>query len=488
MTESTVTSSSRHNLAAEGDVLMTGRDDIAGFDDAQSHEWVSAAPAMPIWRISQWTVAEWFVVSQTLLPAVLLLPGTQALRFPIRVSSFVLSLGILGYMLLLRNISLPKHPARPWLIATVVYLAVMIGHPMTNSPTGGLAQVVLYLCVMSPLLWAPSVVRTPEHFRRLVILLLIMNGVNAVVGVLQVYDPDTWMPAEFSRIVTESRYGLGSVSYIGADGQRIIRPPGLFDSPGAVAGPGMFAGLLGAVFAASRIRVIYRLAAAGLALGGITAIYLSQVRTSLVLLVLMLLVYLLALIQQRRVASATAFGTLLVGLVLGGLSLAAVLGGNAVLNRVTTLFESDPFELYYASRGGQVAFAFNDVFNAPLGAGLGRWGMIAHYFFDPTNFDSPSVWVEIQIAGWLVDGGFVVLTTYAVALILTAAYEWRVTRRASDEWVRASGAVVLAANVGTTLLCMTFTPFLMAIGMQYWFLAGALFGVDEGQADATHDP
>lgn len=447
-----------------------------------------ARPLASIWRVSQWTIAEWFVVSQTLLPALLLLPGTQILRFPIRVSAFGGSLGILGYMLLFRQMRLPKHPARPWLIATLVYLATMIAHPMTNSPTGGLAQVVLYACVMSPLLWAPSVVRTPEHFQRLVVLLLLMNGVNALVGVLQVYDPDTWMPAEFSRIVTQSRYGLGAVSYIGAEGQRIIRPPGLFDTPGAVAGPGMFAGLLGVVFAASRIRVVYRLAAAGLALAGVMAIYLSQVRTSLVLLVLMMLVYLLALVVQRRGTSATAFATLLGGIVFGGLSLAAVLGGAAVLDRVTTLFEADPFELYYASRGGQVAYAFADVVDSPFGAGLGRWGMIAYYFFDPTNFDSPSIWAEIQIAGWLIDGGLVVLTTYSLALIVTAAYEWRVTRWASDDRVRATGAVVLAANVGTAMLCITFTPFLTAIGLQYWFLSGALFGVVEGQHDGESDP
>jgi len=49
--------------------------------------------------------------------------------------------------------------------------------------------------------------------------------------------------------------------------------------------------------------------------------------------------------------------------------------------------------------------------------------------------------------------------------------------------VRASGAVVLAANLGTALLCFTFTPFLTAIGMQYWFLSGALHGVVEGSRE-----
>ena len=81
-------------------------------------------------------------------------------------------------------------------------------------------------------------------------LLLVCNGVNACVGVLQVYDPGRWMPHEMSRIVTESAFGLGAVTYQGPNGL-IVRPPGLFDNPGAVAGPGMYAALLGLVFVTS---------------------------------------------------------------------------------------------------------------------------------------------------------------------------------------------------------------------------------------------
>ena len=452
-------------------------------DDETTHPAEDASYIAPPWRISEWGIPEWFIASQTLLPALLLLPGTQNLRLPIRMSTFVLSLGILAYMVVLRNMRLPNHPAVRWLIGTVAYLALMVAHPLTNSLLGGSAQVGLYLCVMSPLFWAPSLVRTPEHFRRIVVILLVTNGLNATVGVLQVYDPDTWMPAEVSRIVTSTQYGLGAVSYIGAEGQRIIRPPGLFDTPGAVSGPGMLAGLLGAVFAASPISRFYRLIAAGFATAGIMAIYLSQVRTSLVLLVGMLAVYLLALVVQRRARNAAAFSTMLVLVVVGGLTLAVSLGGANVMSRVTTLFEQDPFELYYASRGGQVAYAFGDVVDAPFGSGLGRWGMTALYFFDPSNLDSPSIWAEVQISGWLVDGGFFVLATYGIALLVTARFEWRVTRFAPDPWVRASGAVVLAANMGTALFCFTFTPFLTAIGMQYWFLAGALYGVVQGYGD-----
>ena len=60
-------------------------------------------------------------------------------------------------------------------------------------------------------------------------------------------------------------------------------------------------------------------------------------------------------------------------------------------------------------------------------------------------------------------------------------------RAALDDWVRASGAVVFAANMGTALLCLTYTPFLTAVGMLYWFLSGALHGVVEGSRELEHE-
>jgi hypothetical protein len=44
----------------------------------------------------------------------------------------------------------------------------------------------------------------------------------------------------------------------------------------------------------------------------------------------------------------------------------------------------------------------------------------------------------------------------------------------SDAKVRACAAVVLAANFGTAALIFSFTPFVTQIGLQFWFLAGAV--------------
>src|SRR5262249_42521440 len=264
---------------------------------------VSSVPA----RVP-WGFAEVFVVSQTALPALLYLPGMQTFRVPIRVSAFAISLAAFAWWHV-QDIRLPAHRAYSWVTAVMALLAVMLFHPTTSSLVGGVAHMMVYFAVMAPMFWAPAFVRTPEHLARLLGILLICSGVNSIVGVLQVYDPGRWMPAELSRVITEGATGLGPVSYVGPNGQLIIRPPGLFDNPGAVAGPGMFAALLGAVFGLSAIPLWQRVGAFTMSAAGVAAIYLSQVRVSLVVFVLMIAAYTLVLFRQGRFAKATSVGT-----------------------------------------------------------------------------------------------------------------------------------------------------------------------------------
>ena len=90
----------------------------------------------------RWGVPEWFIVGQTVLPALLYFPGTQKLRVPIRVVPFALSLAGLAWLLTRRGAGERKaHPAAPWLLAATFVLALMILHPTTNSRLAGIAQV-----------------------------------------------------------------------------------------------------------------------------------------------------------------------------------------------------------------------------------------------------------------------------------------------------------------------------------------------------------
>ena len=421
-----------------------------------------------------WGFAEFFVISQTALPALLYLPGTQSFRLGIRFSAFAISLAAFAWFIV--QPTRPKaHPATKGVVCVMLLMGVMLGHPYTPSIVGGIAHIAVYFAVLAPVFWAPAFVRTPDHFARLMALLLICSGINSLVGVLQVYDPDTWMPAELSRVITEGAVGLGPVTYIGPNGQTVIRPPGLFDTPGSVAGPGMFAALLGAVFGLSAIPLWQRAGAFVLAAAGVAAIYLSQVRVSLVILVLMIGAYGLILFVQRRVAKATIFGGMAAGMIVASFFVAVTLGGESVVARVMSLFAEDPVSVYYRARGAQLDYTLSEMlYEFPFGAGIGRWGMAAGYF---NQSNVPNLWAEIQITGWMIDGGVVMVALYAGTLVYASLFDSKVAQGTTLPRVAACGAVVFATNLGTLVMIISFTPFVTQIGIQYWFLAGALQGV-----------
>src|ERR1700738_4711584 len=61
--------------------------------------------------------AEWFVVLQTALPAVLFLPGTQAFRLPLRMGAYVIALvGVALWWFRGGARRSGPHPAERWLV------------------------------------------------------------------------------------------------------------------------------------------------------------------------------------------------------------------------------------------------------------------------------------------------------------------------------------------------------------------------------------
>ncbi|MEP7340601.1 MAG: hypothetical protein ABI977_22915 [Acidobacteriota bacterium] len=430
---------------------------------------------------NRWGFAELFVISQTAFPALLFLPGTQSIRLPLRVAPFAVSLAALAWMFNQRRArTTASHPATLWLVMVMIWLALMILHPTTNTTMAGTAQMLLYLSVLAPLFWAPGMVRQTRQLDRLLAILLVCNGVNSLVGVLQVYYPETWMPAEFSQVLAAQGYEVETaLGYLNDAGRVIIRPPGLYDMPGAVCGAGIIAGFLGVVFFLRPLRLWQRMGSLGFAVLGVMAIYFSQVRTSLLILGGMTIVYTLILgaFQKRRmlalvmVVVAGAVGTI-------GYTSSSSVGGQAVSNRFGTLTEGDPLTVYYLSlRGPQLEYALTTLLPAyPAGAGLGRWGMMRAYFGNEANKDSPKIWAELQLPAWILDGGIVLVLLYVIALCVTAAYELRLARRAKAPELRECGAIILAVNLGVLAITFGFTPFTTQLGMQYWFLAGALYG------------
>jgi hypothetical protein len=426
-----------------------------------------------------WGLAEAFILSQTVLPGLLYLGGTQPIRIPLRVGAFAVSLLALLYRPV-HGTKPPPHPAQPWLLFCIAYLALMTFHPDTATRWCGLAQVMLYLAVAAPSFWAPRLVRDARRLDRLLFLLLLCNGVNAVVGVMQVYDPSSWLPAEFSTQALRT-YDQPD-AYEGPDGRLIVRPPGLSDLPGAVCGPAASAALLGLGFAVKERGICKRLIAFALAFAGMAAIYLTHVRSSLVVVGVSVLVYAVCLILQRRLRSALSLLIAAAGLVTMGLIFATMLGGEVIGERFGSLFTSGPATVYYRSgRGVQAEFALRLLaWRYPLGAGLGRWGMMRAYFGEDANPTPPTtsaIWAEIQLTAWVLDGGLVLLCAYSMALVLSLR---GMVLSLRDEALRDSSAVVCAMGAGTAALIFSFIPFTAPVGIQFWFLSGALHGAASG--------
>ena len=91
---------------------------------------------------------------------------------------------------------------------------------------------------------------------------------------------------------------------------------------------------------------------------------------------------------------------------------------DSVLDRFMTLFGDDPLAVYYRARGVQLDLTFTQLlFDYPFGAGLGRWGMAAPTSATPAL---PAIWAEIQITGWMIDGGVLMIVLYTGALVVAA--------------------------------------------------------------------
>ncbi|HYM23044.1 MAG TPA: hypothetical protein VEU08_07545 [Vicinamibacterales bacterium] len=425
--------------------------------------------------------AEWFAISQTLLPALLLVPGSQTYRFPLRVGAYAISLvAFVLWWFGKGGRQQGKHPAEKFLLMALLVVGLSIAHPNTSNLLAGVAQTMLYFAIFCPLFWARGYVTTRRQLVRVLVVLLICNGLNSIVGVLQVYDPNRWMPtlSEFYAGGTAATNAMrGAVTYTGPNGQEIIRPPGLFDTPGAVCGAGTIAALLGLIFFLEPLAWWKRLVALAMSGAGIAAIYLSHVRVSFVITLGMMTAYAAMLALQNQKARVTKFVGLGAGIVVGSFVFAVALGGTDVSDRFASLFAEDPRSLYYASRGQAVEYAFTNLLTEyPLGAGLGRWGMMRYYFGSASTFDSNELFAEVQPNAWILDGGVFLLALYFIALVTTVAYDLKFIQTLRDPEDRLWAAAVIAANFGTLPLVFSFVPFGTATGLQFWFLEGCLHG------------
>ncbi len=432
-------------------------------------------------KLPKWGWLEWLTLSLPLMPALMFIPGLSALRTLARVAAFLIPLIAWGFV----AIKGKKRSGRDdfisfkWMNICTIYIFLELLNPQgIASPLAALAQCMLLVSIISPIYWTAWDLKSSKQVPRLMMILFVCNAAGGFVGILQArypgrFDPPA-MPA-FKNLGEDTAKAV--FSYETDDGRTIMRPCGLTDSPGGAAGAGSIAGLLGLCWALRPIAVWKKGISLIFAFLGIAAVYYTQVRSALVVEVVCIAMIIALFVLQGNVAAATKMASTGASVIAGALVWVVVNVGSAVLDRFSTLVKEDQGQLYQNSRGMYVENTFTHmIWEAPLGAGLGRYGQSYGYF---SNGATESLWAEVQWPAWAADGGIFLLFAYPVAVLLAIADSARIALKCPDKEVAYWAAVVAAINFSIFAHCFSFVPFVCAEGIQFWTFAAVIHAADK---------
>ena len=123
-------------------------------------------------------------------------------------------------------------------------------HSTTHS-AAGVAQVVFQLSIVAPALWMTRAVRSEAKLARLLWIVFASSALSSAArACCRSTIPISSCRPEFSALGREMNPDLvSSLTYRGADGREIVRPPGLSDLPGGAAVAAMLTMALGVVLA-----------------------------------------------------------------------------------------------------------------------------------------------------------------------------------------------------------------------------------------------
>jgi hypothetical protein len=444
---------------------------------------VVGAPATPgaaALRSSAWLFA--FVLMEMGCQVALLSSSLAGARTIIRTAAFAVSVALLLYV----RGSQKWHPAWPMALLSLAVLTVSIFHPESNV-VAGVATIVLNLAVVGPIFWAPQIRIDERVVRWLFLVLWAFHTSSALVGALQMYFPGSFQPAYASIMSDES---VQTLKITLANGERVSRPMGLTDTPGG-AGIGATYGVLFAMaLLLDRPRPLLRLALLASMVIGCFTLYLCQVRSLLIVLIVSSLTMGVVYAPRRGLGRTLTFAASLAGSGVTGLFFAVLIGGDAVTVRLSSLVESDPGTVYYASRGVLLEHTFLDLLpDYPLGAGLGRWGMMRTYFADATSSAS-AIWAEIQWSGWLLDGGVPLMIFYGLAIVLALREGIRTVFRtdAAGEKLHVWASALVGYSVGMLAFSFNTVPFNGTFGIDFWLLNATLFAASQQMTSSAPTP
>jgi hypothetical protein len=434
--------------------------------------------SLPAWVLG-------FVYFQIACQLFLLVEAVAPFRSLIRSASFGISLVMLAF--LPGKTSVQRHPAAGAACAVLGVIILSYLHPGT-IPLAGAAQVLMYAAIIGPVFWVTRAGVRSADLHRIVLLIWIFHTASSVAGVIQVLYPGHFQPALSSYTSGLDADYVDSLMITTTSGVRVFRPMGLTDMPGGACFSGFYAVLFGLGFFLASRKLSMKLLSLASMLFGFTCLYLTEVRSVLVMLAICIVALLLLLLWRGERTRLISVGTALLAIVGLSLAWAVALGGDAVTRRIASLTAGDPQDVYYQSRGTFLDYTIHELLPTyPLGAGLGHWGMVNVYFGDRQEvgqgqlFGDRSdprrgpIWVEIQWTGWLLDGGIPLIIAYVLALATLFRGAWNIalTHRGGMLWIW--GGVVLAYNLGAFAATFNYPFFLSQSGLELWLLNAALF-------------
>jgi hypothetical protein len=445
----------------------------------QPHEDVEQPAVL---QSDQWGWLEAFVLAQVFWGVLLFLPGSQAFRTYIRAFPYVTSLAAL--LACARSSGTDTAvPGARWILAVLVLLIVNLVHPETWL-TAGMAQVVFQMAIAAPVFWAARTWVTESRMERMLWLIFAANFIGAALGMLQVYYPATFLPPQFSAMALRLNPDfVTQLTYAGAGDRMIVRPPGLSDIPGGASIAGAITALLSFAFAMRPQRhKVGRLLYFGAAVVGITDIYLTEVRSMLLMVFGSMIVLAFIRLRQGRVVQSGWIAACAGGLVFGSFLWAVTVGGDVIQERFQGIVDSGVMKTYQDNRGFMLDYTVQEMpFIYPFGAGLGRWGMMQVYFDEPGNWQNPALFAEIQPTGWIYDGGVLMWLFYGGALVVAMRHSYKVAIAASGV-INDFATMVFMIQLMIAGLCLTGPIFNTQVGIIFWLVTAILYGCERTAA------
>ena len=426
-----------------------------------------------------WGWLELFVLSQVFWGVLLFLPGSQAYRSYIRAFPYVSSLIALVSCARRGSAGSGGVPGGQWIFAALLLLAAELVHPQTAF-VAGLAQIAFQLAIAAPVFWGASMWISERRLTRLVMLLFGATFVSAALGLLQVYYPAIFLPPEFSSMALKMNPEfVTSLTYYGTGDRVITRPPGLTDLPGGAAISATITAILGFAFAMGAAETRFRKIAFSAATAiGLTVVYLTQVRSLLLMILACMLAMALVRLRQGRVVQSGWIAGSACAIIAASFIWAVAVGGDVVHDRFRDVVDNGVMQSYQKNRGYFLDYTVKElVYEFPFGAGLGRWGMMSVYFGGDNNWESPPLYAEIQPTGWVYDGGLLLCLFYSCALGAAIRHTYKIAIVHSHP-LSDLATMVLLIQLLIAGLTLTGPVFNTQVGILFWLLTAMLAGAN----------